>query len=106
MTPEDWLEIRGLFTTVRDQNAVSVALRRGTATLAAQTMRVEGMALQSRIADSAGGQQSQAMAVILGATDLDIRPGDRFTLAGVLYEVVFVQPNRRAGTQAEATAVE
>lgn len=106
MTPEDWLEIEADFTTVRDMNATSIVLRRGATTLAAQTVRIERVGFRAQIADSAGGQQASTPVVILGATTLDIQVNDRFTLSGVVYEVTFINPNRRAGTQAEATAVE
>lgn len=88
-------------------NAVSISFRRGTVTLAAQTVRVErrGQGL-ARTEDSAGAQQAITTVVILGSTTLDIQVDDRFTLGGVLYQVIFVNPNRRAATQAEAQAIE
>jgi hypothetical protein len=37
---------------------------------------------------------------------LDVQPQDRFTVDGVLYEVILVRPNRTAATVAEARLVE
>lgn len=106
-TPADWLRIQEAMTAIRDMNSVSIVFRRGTATLAAQTVRVERRGQgQTRTEDSTGGQQATAAVVILGATTLDIQVSDRFTLAGVLYEVRFVSPNRKTATQAEAVAIE
>jgi hypothetical protein len=45
--------------------------------------------------------------VVLFGTSGNVQVGDRFNdSAGVLYEVSFVRPNRRAGVIAEAEAVE
>ena len=40
--------------------------------------------------------------VVLGPTTFDVAIDDRFTLAGVLYRVTFVRPNRLAAIVAEA----
>ena len=102
----DWAQIRTDLLAVRDSNAVSLVLRRGSTTLTAQTVRVERLGLQSRQAGSAAGQQNTTGVVVMGDTTLDIQIGDRFTSSSVLYEVKFVRPNRRAATMAEAQAVE
>jgi hypothetical protein len=106
MTPEDWLTMKADLLAVRDMNAVSVTIRRGTTTLAAQTVRVARQGTQARQAASAAGEQTVGGVVLLGATTLDVQIGDRFTLDGKLYEVTFISPNRRAATQAEAQVVE
>lgn len=105
LTSADWTQMAVDLAEVRTDNAVSVAIRRAGSTLTAQTVRVAKMPTLAR---AAGGEveQAQQSVVVLGTTSLDIQPGDRFNAGGVLYEVVAVRPNRRAGTVAEATAVQ
>lgn len=91
---------------IRARNEVSLQIRRGSETLAAQAMRIEyagsrGFKLQSDAARAA----TQAL-YILGEPDMDIAVGDRLTYNGILIQVVFIQPNRLAATIAEAVAVE
>lgn len=86
---------------IRARNEVSLAIRRGDATLDAQPMRIEmagprGFKLQSDAARAA----NQAC-FILGEFDMDIQMDDRLTYDGHLIRVVFVQLNRIAGTIAE-----
>lgn len=102
----DWARIAETMTAIRDMNAVSIAIRRGSTTLAAQTVRVERQGNQAAQRGSAGAEQATATIAILGATTLDIQPQDRFTLDGRLYEVTLIHPNRLAATQAEAKVVE
>lgn len=103
----DWARIQQAMTAIRDMNAVSLVLRRGTTTLAAQAVRVERKGTsQARAADGVGAEQATGSIVLLGAIDLDIQPQDRFTLDGRLYEVTLVSPNRLAATQAEAQIIE
>lgn len=107
LTAGDWLEMAAGLAEVRGDNEVSIALRRGDATLEAQAVRIARMGGTGLERDSAGAQQAVGRVVVLGATSLDIEPGDRFNDgAGMLYEVVFVRPNRRAAVVAEARAVE
>ncbi len=86
---------------LRDDNAVSITLRRGNTTLAAQIVRLlkrKGGTLVS----SPDGVETRAPVLVQGATTLNIQIDDRFTVGGVLYRVIFVQPDRRAHTIAEA----
>lgn len=105
MNSGDWAAMASDLMAVRDDNAVSVALRRGNSTLPAQTVRIARRGAAQR-RDSAGATQATTAVVVMGATTLDIQVADRFTHEGILYEVVFVRPNRRAATVAEATAIE
>lgn len=105
MNSTDWAAMASDLQAVRDDNAVSVALRRGNTTLAAQTVRIARRSGHQR-RDSAAASQATTDVVVMGATTLDIQVGDRFTYNNVLYEVEFVRPNRRAATVAEATAIE
>ena len=102
----DWVSARADLRAIRAENEVSVALRRATSTLTAQLMRIEyagtrGFRLQSDAARSA----NQAV-FILGEYNMDIAIDDRLTYGSVLFKVVFIQPNRLAGTIAEAIASE
>jgi hypothetical protein len=102
----DWTQARNDMQAIIADNPVSIALRRAESTVTAQTMRIEiagtrGMRLQSDAA-----RQSQQAAFVLGAYNMDIAIDDRLTYSGILYKVVFVQPNRLACTIAEAVAVE
>lgn len=108
MTDRDWAAMTADLAAVRDDNAVSVTIRRGNSTLAPQTVRVAGAqgAGQSREQRSDGATQATGFVTILGAPNVDIRVDDRFSVDGILYEVVYVHPNRRATTQARAKAVE
>lgn len=91
---------------IRSDYEVNLAIRRGTTTLAAQSVRVARTGTQARVANAAGAQQQRMDVIVMGGITLNIAPHDRFTLDGVLYEVMFVRPNRRAATFAEAQAVE
>lgn len=105
MSGSDWAAMQTDLQAVRDDNAVSIVIRRGATTLAAQTVRVAGQQ-SGRMATSDGGNQAVGAVTVLGAAALDIQVADRFTVAGILYEVEYVHPNRRAKTQARAKAVE
>lgn len=101
----DWAAMRSDLQDVVADNSVSITLRRGATTLAAQTVRIARTRV-SNIRNSPGAQQSVGPVVVVGDTTLDIQVGDRFTVANVLYEVEFVRPNRRAMTAAEVKAVQ
>lgn len=102
----DWTQAAADMREIRAENEVSLAIRRGSSTLTAQLMRIEyagsrGFRLQSDAARAA----KQAV-FILGEPDMNIQTDDRLTFDGHVIEVVFVQPNRRAATIAEAVVVE
>lgn len=102
----NWTQAQADMRAIRADNEVSVALRRDATTLSAQSMRIEyagtrGFRLQSDAARSA----NQAV-FILGEPDMNIAIDDRLNYGGVLFRVVFIQPNRLACTIAEAVAVE
>jgi hypothetical protein len=92
---------------VRAENQVSITLRRGGSSLEAQPVRIARMPSQGRVSTGELTQESRGRVVVLGGTDLDIQPDDRFTDAdGALYRVVLVRPNRRAAVIAEAEVIE
>jgi hypothetical protein len=103
---DDLAQMAADLAEVRGDNEVSVIIRRGGSTLAAQSVRVARTGGQGMERDSEGAQQATGRVVVLGATTLDIEAQDRFSVAGVLYEVVLVRPNRTAATVAEARLVE
>lgn len=106
MTLDDWALMQADLDILRGDNAVSVALRRGSTTLAAQSLRIAQAGRQA--ASLATGELEAALLeiTILGGVTLDIAPGDRFTVDGVLFEVTVVAPNRRAGTRARARMIQ
>jgi hypothetical protein len=102
----DWAQAAVDLAAVRDDNAQSIVIRRGAATLPAQTVRIAGKRAGREI-QGTGTRASVGGVVVLGSTDFDVQPGDRFTDAqGVLYEVTFVRPNRRAAVVADAESIE
>jgi hypothetical protein len=106
MSAADWTAMTADLALVRGDNPVSITLRRGATTVAAQTVRVARM---NSAGGAAGGNRSEeyrGRVVILGATTLDIQVQDRFTIAAAVYRVTIVRPNRRAGVMAEAEMVE
>jgi hypothetical protein len=90
---------------IRARNEVSIAIRRGATTLSAQDMRIEYAGARGfRLQSDAARQAAQAV-FILGEPDMDIAVDDRLTYGSVLFQVVFVQPNKLAATIAEAIAI-
>lgn len=107
MTLFDWTQIATDLAAVRAENAISITIRRGGTPLDAQPVRIARMPSQGRVQEGTLTRESRGRVVVLGGTDLDIEPDDRFNdAAGQLYRVVLVRPNRRAGVIAEAEIVE
>ncbi|MBN1814706.1 MAG: hypothetical protein JXA14_22895 [Anaerolineae bacterium] len=102
-----WTEIALDIDDLIDENSTSITIRRGSGTLAAQTVRLESAGTTNREQRSGGAAQMVGAIVVLGESDLDIQVGDRFNDAnGELYEVMFVEPNRLACVLAQAALVE
>lgn len=101
----DWVRMAADLLTVRDDNAVTVSIRRGSSTLSAQTVRIARAGTIAQRSDSGGLEQSSGRVVVMGDVALDIALGDRFNVGDGLYEVDFVRPNRRAATVAEARLI-
>jgi hypothetical protein len=92
---------------IRDDRPVSIVIRRGSTTLPAQTVRIaRGGNVQAGSSDTAGTQAAIAPVVVVGDAALDIKPNDRFTVGGILYQVSAIHPNRDHGTQAQARMVQ
>lgn len=101
----NWTAIAEDMRRIRAENEVSVVIRRGGTSLAAQAMRIElaGGRAFSLVSDAA--RQAKTAMFILGEPDMDIEVDDRLNYQGVLLQVVFIQPERHAFTIAEAVAV-
>lgn len=89
----------------------SIVVKRGTATaMAAQTVRIEGLS-SNRQAVSAAGDVFTIDAVIFGyaghptIANTDLKPGDRFDVAGVFYEVAMLIPGLPDSLQAYCKVV-
>jgi len=104
MSSADWAAMAGDTEQICDDNAVSIAIRRGGSTLAGQSVRIAGNG-SGRVNDTDGASQSVGTVVVLGSRTLDIQVGDRFTSGGQLYEVEFVRTNRMIGIMAQARMV-
>lgn len=102
----DWERMQADLLTVRDDNAVSVQIKRAGVVLPAQIVRIARMTSQGVQMDGGNIQQVTGRVVVLGGPTLDIRTGDKMVSGGNLYEVVLVRPNRRAATVAEARLVQ
>jgi hypothetical protein len=84
----------------------SVVFRRGSLTLDAQTVRVARLGSAASKASGQASQETRGRVLISGAVDMNVQVDDRCTIGGVMYQVVFVRPNRDAATMAEAEQVE
>jgi hypothetical protein len=96
----DWLDDvdRGVDTALLiSEQPVSIVVRRGAGTLAAQTVRIDALR-QPRQIQAEGGVVITAEALVVGyaghptITDTDLQPGDRFVSDGRAYEIVGLLP--------------
>jgi len=107
LTDADRAQMIADLAAIRDERPVSIAIRRGSQTLPAQTVRIaRGGNVQAGSTDAEAMQAAFAPVVVVGDASLNIAPGDRFTVQGALYQVVALHPNRDAGVQAQARAVQ
>ena len=106
LTSQDRARITADLQAIRDDRPVSIAIRRNNSTLAVQTVRIaRGGNVQAGVTDTEGLQAAVGAVIVVGDATLNIQPGDRFTVAGTLYEVSAIHPNRDHGTQAQARQV-
>lgn len=107
LTDADRAQMTADLAAIRDERPVSIAIRRGSQTLPAQTVRIaRGGNVQAGSTDAEAMQAAFAPVVVVGDASLNIAPGDRFTVQGTLYQVVALHPNRDAGVQAQARMVQ
>lgn len=103
----DWTRMAEDLRAVRAENEQDIAIRRGSETLEVQPMRVEMAGARAAMNfQSAAAREGRLAAFVLMEPDADIAREDRFNWNGLLFRVVFVQPNRLAATIAEAVVVE
>lgn len=96
--------MRADLLSVRDDNPVSITIRRGNTQLVAQTVRIARTAAGQRT-DTGTLEQHEGRVVVMGDTTLDIATGDKFNAGGSLYQVDFVRPNKSAAVVAEARLI-
>lgn len=107
LSSAEWAAMRADLRQVRDDNPVSIVIRRGAVELPGQTVRIARQGATNRRTDVGSIEQSEQRVVVMGEPSLDLRKGDRFNDAsGELYEVDFVRPNRRAMLVAEARLIQ
>jgi hypothetical protein len=86
----------------------SITVNRNGTLLSAQTVRVDPISGDSRIAGSQSGGTSRQRALVLGyrshtsITDTDLRMGDRFVLDDLAYQVIELMPGLAECLQALA----
>lgn len=105
LTSDDLASMRADMDAIRSDNAFDVVLRRGDVELPAQNVRIAGGVAGGRVAGVQIDERAAPM-VLLGAVDMDVQIGDRFTLHDTLFQVTFVRPDRRLATMVSAQAVE
>ena len=106
LTSQDRARMTADLQAIRDDRPVSIAIRRNNSTLAVQIVRIaRGGNVQAGVTDTEGLQAAVGAVVVVGDAALDIQPGDKFTVAAALYEVIAIHPNREHGTQAQARQV-
>lgn len=107
LSSDDLAQMIADLAAVRGDREESITVRRGGSEVGSLAVRLARIGGQSQERSGDSSHQSEARVVVLAAADADLQTGDRFNDAnGVLYEVVFVRPNRDAATVAEARMVE
>jgi hypothetical protein len=101
LNEDDLLRMREEATELIADNTVAITIRRDGTSLAAQSVRLLKRKGGS-ISSSTDGLETRAPVLILGSTTMDVAIDDTFTLSGILYRVMFIQPDQRAGTMVEA----
>ena len=90
--------------------STSITVLRGGVAQAAQTVRIEENRSQRQVVTNAG-QVYQVDAIVIGykgtpgVTDTDLKPGDRFAIAGTRYEVIMLVVGLTDGLQAYARVI-
>lgn len=99
------MSISAALEKVINERAQSIVLRRGAETLDAQDFRVERLSKNQQARNEAS-RERHADGVLLGSISADIAVDDRFNADGLLWKVLFVQPNRRFATIAEIQVIQ
>lgn len=106
MDAEEWDLIRDELAEARADNEVEITIHNRATTPTAQRVRIVGLGGQANSQESEEASEARATALLKGPPDLDVRVGDQFTHDGVLYQVSFVDVQRRARTSAELRVVQ
>jgi len=106
LNSDDLTHMNSDLMSMRGDRVVSIVLRRGETTLAAQNVRIARVARHGMPVMNGQTEENRGQALIMGDVDLDVQAHDRLTYNGVLYRVVMVRPNRSVMTVAELTVVE
>ncbi len=105
LSTDDLTQMNSDLMNIRDDNDVSITIRRENETLDPQSVRIARL-LRGRSFDSEGGEEQRADVVVVGDTDFDVQVADRFTVNEILYRVTFIRPNQTVAKVAEAVAIE
>jgi len=88
-------------------NDASVVIRRGSTTLAAQTVRIARIKSAGGERSGQQAEESRGRVIVVGDLTFDVVVGDRMNDgSGNLYRVVLVRPTQVIGIVAEAEVVE
>jgi hypothetical protein len=102
----DWAQAARDMRVIRAENEISLVVRRGSTSLTAQAVRIEYAGSRGFRLQSDAARTANTAVFILGEPNMDIAVDDRLTHGGILFNVVFIHPNKLACTIAEAVAVE
>ena len=111
--PNDWVRDRDLSIDASElinDKSVSITVIRAGAAIDPQIVRVEALG-SGRQALTPAGQVFTVDAVIIGykgvpeTIDANLRPGDRFVVAGVRYEIIMLIPGLVDSIQAYARVI-
>ena len=106
MTAADWDDVANTFAEMINDNPTEIIIRRGSATLPAQTVRIARQGSSAVVKQADGAQEVRGRVVVLGSALFEVQPGDRVNDGyATLFQVTFVRPNRRGAVVAEAEAV-
>lgn len=101
----DLKQMRADALLLRDDNPQRLVIRRGSQTLDVQIARPVPPRRGSVLL-ALDSKETRAAMIFLGDQGFDVKLNDRFTLAGVLYRVTFIEPDQRAGTHFECIVEE
>lgn len=106
LNSDDFTQMQTDLLAIRDDRPAEVWLRRGNTDIPSQTVRIARAGSRGQRRQNVAGEESRIDVIVLGAVDMDIQIGDRFTDGGILYEVKVIRPHRDVATMAECEAVE
>lgn len=106
LSTEDRAQMTSDLTAIRNDNPVSITIRRGQTSLPAQTVRIARAGSSTGLqVDSGPSQETRGQVIVLFAPDGDVATGDKFNVGLDLYEITYVRPNRRERIEAEARLI-